>query len=98
MSFTDAVKTCFQKYAVFDGRARRSEYWYFTLFTTIVSFLISRIFDDGSLLSLAVSLAVFIPGLSVGIRRMHDIGRSGWYVLLALIPLVGAIILIAWCC
>lgn len=98
---------CLQHYADFNGRARRSEYWYFVLFNFIVSILIgftfgviAGILDMPALVYLAYlwSLAVFIPSLAVSVRRLHDIGRSGWWLLLSLIPLVGAIILIIWHC
>ena len=98
---------CLQHYADFTGRARRSEYWYFVLFNFIVSILIglsfgviAGILDMPALVYLAYlwSLAVFIPSLAVSVRRLHDIGRSGWWLLLSLIPLVGAIILIIWHC
>ena len=98
---------CLQHYADFNGRARRSEYWYFVLFNLIISFVIGFTFgviagllDMPALANLAYlwSLAMFIPGLAVSVRRLHDIGRSGWWLLLSLIPLVGSIILIIWCC
>ena len=98
---------CLQHYADFTGRARRSEYWYFALFNLIISFVIgftfgviAGILDMPALDNLTYlwSLAVFIPSLAVSVRRLHDIGRSGWWLLLSLIPLVGSIILIIWCC
>ena len=98
---------CLQHYADFNGRARRSEYWYFVLFNFIVSILIglslgviAGLLNVPALVYLAYlwSLAVFIPSLAVSVRRLHDIGRSGWWLLLSLIPLVGAIILILWHC
>ncbi|EKX87949.1 DUF805 domain-containing protein [Alloprevotella sp. oral taxon 473] len=98
---------CLQHYADFNGRARRSEYWYFVLFNFIVSILIglslgviAGLLNVPALVYLAYlwSLAVFIPSLAVSVRRLHDIGRSGWWLLLSLIPLVGAIILIIWHC
>lgn len=98
---------CLQHYADFTGRAHRSEYWYFVLFNFIVSILIglslgviAGLLNVPALVYLAYlwSLAVFIPSLAVSVRRLHDIGRSGWWLLLSLIPLVGAIILIIWHC
>ena len=98
---------CLQHYADFNGRARRSEYWYFVLFNFIISFVIGFTFGViAGILDMPAldnptylwSLAVFFPGLAVSVRRLHDIGRSGWWLLLSLIPLVGAIILIIWCC
>ncbi|WP_137991322.1 DUF805 domain-containing protein [Streptomyces vilmorinianum] len=87
-----------KKYAVFNGRARRKEFWMFTLFSVIVSIVLS-IIDSAlgiQLLSLIYTLAVLIPTLAVSVRRLHDTGRSGWWILIGLIPLVGAIILIVF--
>ena len=101
MSFTEAIKSVFSQYAGFSGRARRSEYWYFVLFNFIVSFVLGLLGQAASIFSILsgiVSLALLVPGLAVAIRRLHDIGKSGWYLLFVLIPLVGSIILITWCC
>ncbi|MCH5245682.1 MAG: DUF805 domain-containing protein [Muribaculaceae bacterium] len=92
-----------KNYVNFSGRARRSEYWYFALFNAIISIvltLVGNMIDPsvGKGLSYLYALAVFLPGLGVAIRRMHDIGKSGWYLLLSLIPIVGCIILIIWFC
>lgn len=97
MSFVEAVKAVFNKYADFKGRARRSEYWYFTLFTGVVSAILGVIPKAGNVLTIIFALAILVPGLAVSWRRMHDIGKSGLYNLIALIPLVGAIIVIIWC-
>jgi len=96
MNFLTAVKTCFRKYFVFSGRARRSEYWWFFLFNFLVGIVLSIvdavIFNSsGPVTSVGFStgegpisglynLAVFIPGLSVSWRRLHDIERSGWWI------------------
>ncbi len=89
-----------KQYADFNGRARRKEYWMFVLFNTIFAF-IAMILDN--VLGIAIegvgygplyglyALAVFIPGLAVGVRRLHDVGKSGWMMLIVLIPLIGAI-------
>ncbi len=92
-----------RKYGVFDGRAHRTEFWMFTLVSVIVS-LVLTIVDVvigtyggyGGLLSGLYGLAVVVPSLAVGARRLHDIGRSGWWQLIVLIPLIGAIVLIVW--
>lgn len=97
MSFKDAIVTCFKKYATFSGRARRSEYWYFSLFNMLVSFVLTMVLGDSIIVSL-VSLALVVPGLAVSWRRLHDIGRSGAWVFIALVPLVGAILLLVWEC
>ena len=92
-----------KKYATFSGRAARSEYWYFTLFNALISIgliILDRVIGTynaetamGTLSSL-YSLAVLIPSLAVSVRRLHDTGRSGWWFLLAFIPLIGALVLI----
>ncbi|MEP6871224.1 MAG: DUF805 domain-containing protein [Anaerolineaceae bacterium] len=96
--YLDVLKT---KYAQFDGRAGRQEFWMFVLFNVIVSVVLSiidRILGIGSggfgLLSGIYSLAVLVPSIAIGCRRLHDVGQSGFLQLLALIPLVGALILI----
>ena len=80
-------KVVFENYANFNGRARRSEYWYFTLFniifTSILKILDSLLFDDIEIIGSIYGLALFIPGLAVSVRRFHDIGKSGWQLLIA---------------
>jgi uncharacterized membrane protein YhaH (DUF805 family) len=94
-----------KKYAQFSGRARRKEYWYFTLFNVIFSVVLS--FVDGltgtwnpesgvGLLSGIYSLAMLIPAIAVGVRRLHDTGRSAWWLLILLIPLIGVIIFLVF--
>ena len=88
----------FKKYTVFNGRSTRSEYWYFYLFNLIISIAIGMvaavISTKINLLSDLYSLLVIIPGLAVSVRRLHDIGKSGWMLLVGLIPIVGLIWLI----
>jgi uncharacterized membrane protein YhaH (DUF805 family) len=88
-----------KNYANFNGRATRSEFWYFVLVNFIIS-LILTIIDNAifntSVLSLIYSLGVLLPSLAIGARRLHDINKSGWWQLIALIPIVGPIILIIW--
>jgi uncharacterized membrane protein YhaH (DUF805 family) len=86
-----------QKYAVFSGRARRAEYWIFTLVNLIISAVLYGIdsaLGMGGILSGVYGLAVLIPGLAVGARRLHDTNRSGWWLLIGIIPIIGAVILI----
>ncbi len=91
-----------KKYAVFSGRARRKEYWYFVLFNTIISFVLGIIESlagigagmDYSVLAGIYSLAVLLPSIGVSIRRLHDTGRSGWWLFIALVPIIGAIIIL----
>ena len=102
MSMKEAVTSVLTQYANFDGRARRSEYWYFTLFEAIVTGVLaglgSAFFGIFTVLSSLFSLAVFIPGLAVTWRRLHDTGRSGAFFFLTLIPVVGGIILLVFLC
>ena len=86
----------FKNYVNFEGRATRPEYWWFTLAYAIVNIILSLIPRVGTILSGILGLAVLIPSIGVGVRRLHDINKSGWWCLLILIPLVGAIILIVW--
>ena len=105
MSFTDAVKSCFSKYVTFSGRAPRSEYWYWALFTVIAAVLL-RIIDmmvlgapasSTGILGGLFSLATFLPAISVAVRRLHDINRSGWWYWIILTG-IGIILLIVWFC
>ena len=91
---------CLNQYADFKGRARRKEYWMFVLFNALVSIVVEGIgyvIGLDFLVSL-YALAVFIPMLAVSVRRLHDIGKSGWWYLIGLIPLIGWIILIVNFC
>ena len=93
------------KYAMFGGRARRKEYWYFVLFNLLASIILGVV--DGitgtysedaglGLLGGIYALAVFIPSIAVAMRRLHDTGRSGWWLLLALIPILGFLVLLVF--
>lgn len=87
------------KYLEFNGSAKRSEYWHFVLFNILISFLIfliSLFIGLWGIISLIYSIAVMIPGIAVSVRRLHDTGQSGWNLLLAFIPLIGAIILLVF--
>lgn len=97
--YIDVIK----KYAVFTGRSRRSEFWYFTLFNFIISIIfsiITKLIGNGrnDIIGSLYSLGVCIPTLAVGIRRLHDIGKSGWMILISLIPIVGWIWLTVLAC
>jgi uncharacterized membrane protein YhaH (DUF805 family) len=94
-----------KKYAVFGGRSRRKEYWYFVLFNIIVGIVLAAIdallgtFSSSSnigLLSGIYSLAVLIPTLALTVRRLHDIDRTGWWILIGLVPLIGGIVLLVF--
>lgn len=98
MDFQTAVRICLNKYATFEGRARRSELWWFALFTflgnMILGILDNALFGGAGVLSGVFSLAVLLPSLAVGARRLHDTGRSGWWLLLLLVPVIGLLVLI----
>lgn len=102
MSFIDAIKTGFQKYVTFTGRARRAEYWYWTLFVFVASLCLSildfAVFGsaDGGPLYAVFTLATLLPSIAVGVRRLHDGDRSGWWLLIVLVPLVGWLVLLYW--
>ncbi|GAA3390584.1 DUF805 domain-containing protein [Cryptosporangium minutisporangium] len=107
MSFPNAVRVCLlQKYATFSGRARRSEFWFFVLFTAIVG-AVGAVLDailglsDGSFggvgpIEGVLQLALVVPSLAVGARRLHDIGRTGWWQLIGIVPIIGWIILLVF--
>ncbi|MGD9828359.1 MAG: DUF805 domain-containing protein [Hyphomicrobiaceae bacterium] len=104
MGFLEAVSTAFKNYVNFSGRATRPEYWWFTLFLFLVSLLTAGI-DMGVLgyqeigpVNAIFALATLLPALAVSVRRLHDIDKSGWWLLIAFIPLVGLILLIYWAC
>lgn len=100
MTFSDAVRSGFDHYTKFDGRAARPTFWYWVLFAIAVG-IAANVLDaglgTGPMLSLLVSLGLFLPGLSVAIRRLHDTGRSGYWVLIGLIPIIGLIMMIVFC-
>lgn len=90
-----AVKTCFKKYVEFSGRAARPEFWWFALFQFVVMLVLGIV--SRQLEGLA-GLAMLLPGLAVGARRLHDINKSAWLMLLWIIPVLGWILLIYWAC
>lgn len=91
ITFGEAISRFYKKYTDFNGRATRAEYWYPCLYMLIVGILLACFGKTGSVLGGLFSLANIIPGIAVGIRRMHDIGKSGWWILITLIPLIGSI-------
>ena len=99
MNFTTAVSTCLSKYATFSGRATRSEFWWFYLFTVLLGWgatvVGATLVSGGAFLGNLISLIFLIPTFAAGSRRLHDIGRSGWWQLLV-ITLIGILLLIIW--
>tara|TARA_Y100000816_G_C25777095_1_gene407729 strand:+ start:93 stop:467 length:375 start_codon:yes stop_codon:yes gene_type:complete len=94
MTFSESVSTCLKKYFVFEGRASRSEYWWFQLIVT-PSYLISEVFNnDIAYLFLGITFFTLIPAISAGVRRLHDTNKSGFFLLFGLIPFIGGIILL----
>lgn len=98
MSFMEAVKTCYSKYATFSGRASRSEYWWFFLFFILVYFILGFLAgmlgsDLVMMLTGAFGLISLIPSLAVGARRLHDIDKSAWWLLISIIPIVSLILI-----
>lgn len=94
----------FRKYAQISGRSRRAEYWTFVLVNLLVTIglmVVAGMFGDapsagGGLLYLAYAVATIVPGFTVSVRRLHDTGRSGWWLLVGIVPLVGSILLLVW--
>lgn len=98
MNFTKSIETCFNKFANFEGRARKSEFWWFQLFYVIVLMLgtiIDYLLGYTELFYWIGYIICLLPGLAVGSRRLHDTGRSGWWQLLYL-TIIGVIVLIVW--
>ena len=98
VTFEEAVNSALKKnYFNLDGRASRSEYWWWCLFTIIAGAVVGAIGSFVGLtriLGYALSLFLFLPSLGVSVRRLHDIGKSGWWLLLSFIPLIGTVVLV----
>jgi len=108
MGFGEAIRQVFSKYATFSGRARRAEYWWFALFSLLVSIGLQALDialfglpqnpgdPPPNLFGALFSLAILLPSLAVWVRRLHDVGRSGWWWLLVFVPVIGWIVLFYW--
>lgn len=94
MSFFQSIATCFKNIVNFKGRARRSEYWWFRVFVFIISGILAAVLGQESTVASLVSFVLLIATWSVEVRRLHDVGKSGWFVFIDLIPIVGWIILL----
>ena len=103
MNFQTSIKTCFNKFAVFSGRASRFEFWFFVLFGFlggIIAIIIDVMilgypYEENGPINLIFSVAIIIPSIAVAARRLHDINKSGWWQLLW-ITIIGGILLIIW--
>ena len=95
VGFIEAIKLAFVHYADFKGRSRRSEYWWFCLFNMIVAGVVSVLLTD---FAWVWSLVVLVPGLALSVRRLHDVGKSGWYYLWMFLPLAGPIMILIQLC
>ena len=104
MSFGGAIKSCFSKYATFGGRASRSEYWYWVLFSVLIG--VAAIFIDTAIgvplekrgpVDAITTLGLFLPGLAVTVRRLHDVGKSGWWYFIVF-TCIGIIPMLIWMC
>lgn len=110
-TFSEAVNSALKEhYCDFNGRASRSQFWWFELFTFIISTCFSILFTGFTYLDMTgvseiiyginvvVGLALLLPSLGLSVRRLHDINKSGWWLLIGLIPLIGTILLLVWFC
>ena len=93
MTFGESIQVCLRKYADFEGRASRPEYWWFFLFALLVQIAASIV--SHSLAGLA-AIALLLPSFSVAARRLHDAGRTAWWLLVGLVPVVGPLLLLYW--
>lgn len=102
VSFMEAVNRAFNNYCCFTGRASRSEYWWFALFCAAIAWLLSGLIllnpTVGKIVNFVYSAIILLPSLGLCVRRLHDIGKSGWWYLIGFIPVVGIILLIVWFC
>lgn len=102
MGFVDAIKSGIANYTNFSGRASRSELWFWILGYVIAAFAVGIITavigNAGNILLGLLVLAVIVPTISLEVRRLHDLDKSGWWIFISLVPLVGSILLIVWFC
>jgi uncharacterized membrane protein YhaH (DUF805 family) len=97
MSPADAISTCFSKYVDFSGRATRAEYWWWNLMIFVVFFATELIYPASPVLEAILLMGLFLPGLAVTIRRLHDVDKSGWWSLIELVPIAGWLVMMIFC-
>jgi uncharacterized membrane protein YhaH (DUF805 family) len=105
VGFGEAISRGFRNYATFSGRSTRAESWWWTLFTFLTGVILAIVdtvtgtmgmFGDAGLLGQLFDLAVLVPSLALGVRRLHDINRTGWWLFLIFVLVIGWIVLIVW--
>ena len=99
MSFTEAIRDAFSKYATFSGRSSRSAYWWFYLFNILIliaALLVDLALGTSGIIYGLVGLGLLLPNLAVAARRLHDSGHSAWWLLIGILPLIGAIVLLVF--
>ena len=94
MTFSESITTCLKKYFVFEGRASRSEYWWFQLIVSPSYFISIILENEIGYFFLGITLFTLIPAISAGVRRLHDTNRSGFFLLISFIPFVGGLVLL----
>ena len=94
MNFTESLNTCLKKYFVFQGRASRSEYWWFQLIVSPSYFISTIIENEIGYFFLGITLFTLIPAISAGVRRLHDTNRSGFFLLISFMPFIGGLVLL----
>ena len=94
MTFSESVSTCLKKYFVFQGRASRSEYWWFQLIVSPSYFVSTILENEIGYFFLGITLFTLIPAISAGVRRLHDTNRSGFFLLISFIPFIGGLVLL----
>ena len=94
MTFVESLSTCLKKYFVFEGRASRSEYWWFQLIVSPSYFISTILENEIAYFFLGITLFTLIPAISAGVRRLHDTNRSGFFLLISFIPFIGGLVLL----
>ena len=94
MNFIESLQTCYKKFFDFSGRASKSEYWWFQLYNTILYILTFVFQNDLALLFSILVIANLIPVFAAGVRRVHDSNKSGWWILISFVPIIGSYIIV----